>query len=223
MNEILEQVREALPAEGLDALVVSCAVEDSFGHHGANRRYVSGFSGSTGLVLVTGDAAILAVDSRYAEQAASESPGFQIWPTPRERQRRWFPRLLSDAALAGKRVGVSPDDMSVSEYVVVQEAAQSFDAGARPDIVAAPRLIERLRARKTAAERARIQKAVAVADRAYENILPAVVAGANERELASEIEEAVRAEGGEGLSFETIVAAGPWGAQVAAEFGTPIP
>ncbi len=209
MNKILEGARRALAAEDLDALLVSCAVEDSFGRHGVNRRYLSGFSGSTGLVLLTADAAILAVDSRYTEQARDESLDFQIWQTPRERQRQWLPKLLADASLAGKRIGVSPDDMNVSEYVVVQEAAGSFDAGAQPEVVAAPRFLEKLRMRKTAAEQAMIEKAVAVADRAYERVLPAVAAGATERDLALAVESAVRAEGGDGLSFETIVASGP--------------
>lgn len=211
MSEILLRARKSLADAELDGLLVSCAVEDSFGRHSQNRRYLSGFSGSTGLALLTKERAIIAVDSRYIEQATSECPEFEIWPTPAERQCDWLPKLIAASGTAGGRIGISRDDMNLSEYLAVTEAAESLDGDMRPEIVAAPRLIEQMRLRKTDEEVKSLNKAIEVADLAYEQVAAELRAGETERQVALAIETAIRKHGGDGVSFDTIVASGPNG------------
>src|SRR5213594_3934251 len=69
----LTPLRERMAKANLDAFLVGAPVEDIFHTHAANRRYLSGFTGSMGWLLVTSDAAFIAVDFRYVEQAERES------------------------------------------------------------------------------------------------------------------------------------------------------
>ncbi len=213
MTDRIEQIRSALEAEKLDGLLISAPVDDMFGHHDENREYVSGFTGSTGYALVTADAAIFAADFRYVEQAERECVprGFAVFPALKGR-KDWFPDFVRAARLQGKRVGVSSADMSLREFAAFQKLVADLAAEERPELVAAPAIIEDLRRRKDATELALIQEAIAVADRAFEAVAKALSPEMTEREAAAAFARAVAAGGGEGISFETIVAAGPWGA-----------
>ncbi len=209
MSYKISRVRKAMAGAGLDALLVSSAVEDTNGTHSQNRQYISGFRGSTGLALLTAEDALLAVDFRYAEQAEKEAEGFTVWPTPPERRKDWLPSLFLQAQLAGKKLGLSRDDFSLAEYLSVTETVDTMDTGSGPEVTAAPRLIEKLRQIKAPEEVALLEKSVHVADRAYESVLDAVAPGQLETEVSQAVEAAVRREGGERVSFETIVGSGP--------------
>ncbi|MCJ7810876.1 MAG: aminopeptidase P family N-terminal domain-containing protein [Dehalococcoidia bacterium] len=65
MNSRLDRLRQKMAEVELDGLLVSSPVEDTFGDVGANRRYLSGFTGSVGYLLITQEAAFIAVDFRY--------------------------------------------------------------------------------------------------------------------------------------------------------------
>jgi len=90
------RLRTRLEEEGLGGIFVSATGEDIFKQLGANRNYLSGFSGSLGHLLVTLDAAYIAVDFRYFEQAKRESPsyvlfeangGMRTWPPAHQRRQ----------------------------------------------------------------------------------------------------------------------------------------
>ncbi len=85
-------------------------------------------------------------------------------------------------------------------------------ASDRPKLLAAPPLVERLRAVKDADELAAIQRAVDLADEAFSTVAERIEPGWTEALVAWEIEKHIREHGGEGVSFGTIVAAGPWAA-----------
>src|SRR5690606_12780415 len=68
----LQRVRQSLAEHELDGLLVSSPVDDVFGNQSPNRRWLSGFTGSTGHALVTADMALIVADFRYTEQAARE-------------------------------------------------------------------------------------------------------------------------------------------------------
>jgi Xaa-Pro aminopeptidase len=214
MDDRLTRIRAALAEAKLDALYISSPVDDSYGRHSQNRQYVSGFSGSTGRALITRDRAILAVDFRYVEQAEREAVplGFEVWKTSPSRQKEWLPRLFADAELAGTTIGISRDDVSYGEFVTVQEAARSMPPGARPKLKPAPRIVESLRKLKDAAELMALQRSIDICDAAYERTWATIAAGQTEREVAAEVESAIRALGGDGVAFDTIVAGGPWAA-----------
>ena len=213
MTDRLERIRAAMAEEGLDALWISSPVDDVFGKHSANRRYVSGFSGSAGHALVTRDAAYLAVDFRYVEQAEREAVarGFTLFRA-RDRMNAWVPRLVREAGLEAKAVGVSVADMSIGGYERLQEAMAAMPWALRPRLGTAGRIVERARHEKDPEELALLQCAIDIADEAYERVEAAMEAGQTEQDVALAVERAVRDLGAESVSFDTIVAGGAWAA-----------
>ncbi len=79
MSDRLRRLRERLADVGLDGFLVGAPVEDMFHTHAANRRYLSGFTGSMGWLLITADVAFIAVDFRYFQQAQRESPDYTLF------------------------------------------------------------------------------------------------------------------------------------------------
>jgi len=213
MTDRLTRIRAALAEEGLDALYISGPVDDVFGKHSQNRRYVSGFTGSAGVALVMQERAILAADFRYTEQAGRESGphGFEVFPA-KGRKKAWIPALFKEAGLAGKKVGVSRADISYEGYLVLEEAVREMPWALRPALGPASPIVEQLRKRKDAAELALLQEAVTIADRAFEQVEASLHEGMTEQDVARAVGEAVRAGGAESVSFETIVAGGAWAA-----------
>lgn len=213
MQERLARLRERLERERLDALYVSSPVDDVFGNHSKNRYYLSGFTGSAGSALVTMDRAILSVDFRYVEQAEREAVprGFDIFRAVGQ-AKDYFPGLVGAAGLRGKRIGVSQADTNLGLWVRLREVVEAMPAGDRPELVPAPPIVEELRRLKDAEELAHLQRAVDIADAAFERVGSEARVGQTEVEIALAVERAVRELGGQGLSFETIVSCGAWAA-----------
>ncbi len=209
----LERIRAALEEERLDALFISGAVDDVYGRHSQNRFYASGFTGSAGAALVTRDRAIVAVDSRYLEQAGRESQprGFEVWEA-KGRQTTWLPELLKYAALFGAKLGISGADMTLRAHEAVQKALAEMPWGKRPTVGLASPIIEKLRVKKDAEELAGLQRAIDIGDAAFERVEERLEQGMTEKGIATAIEEAMRDLGATGVSFDTIVAGGPWAA-----------
>src|SRR5688572_10870713 len=90
------KLRTRLEEQGLAGIFVSATGEDIFKQLGANRNYLSGFSGSLGHLLITLDAAFIAVDFRYFEQAERESPDFTLFQA-NGGMRTWLPELIGNA------------------------------------------------------------------------------------------------------------------------------
>jgi len=195
----------------LDGLFVSSPVEDIYGNLGANRRYLSGFTGSVGHLLITQEAAFIAVDFRYHEQAQRQAPGFTHFPTSGSLPE-WFASLVGEAELAGKRLGFPAGDITFATYQTIAKAVKDMPAPRRPKLLAVTPIVEQLRATKDADELAAIQRAVDLGDEAFVEIAQRIEPGWTERQAAWEIEKYIREHGGEGVSFEIIVAAGPWSA-----------
>jgi Xaa-Pro aminopeptidase len=213
MSSRLNRIREALEEESLDALLISSPVDDVLGLNSQNRRYVSGFTGSTGHALITRDGAFLAVDFRYYEQGEQESVplGFELY-RHKEAFRDWFPKFLKHAGMASKRIGVSAADVSLSAYDAMQRAVLDLPWALRPKLGPASPMVEKLRRQKDADEVRALQEAIDVADAAFQEVAAGLAAGQTEREVAEAVEHSVRAHGAQGVSFDTIVAAGPWAA-----------
>ena len=209
----LARVRGAIDEAGLDGLCAASPVDDVNHRHSANRRYLTGFTGSAGHAAVSATAAVLAVDARYAAQARREAEprGFTVLDV-KGPMAAWLPEFLSAAGLAGKRVGLSRADFSYGGFLALRDAAEAMPAADRPVLTPAPPIMERLRARKDADELALIGEAIAVAERAFREVRAALAPGVTEREVAAALDAAVKREGARGLSFEPIVAAGERGA-----------
>lgn len=185
------KLRALLENAECDALVV-CRRE--------NVRYLSGFTGTSGALRITPQEAVLITDSRYAEQAAAEAPGFEIEVAPGS------PAFLAATRTASRRIGIEEEGVSHALWRriggVVQEKGASI-------LVPCGGLVEGLRARKEPAELALIERAVAIAAAALEEIRPLVRPGVTERDLALEIEFRMKRDGAENVAFDLIVASGP--------------
>jgi len=197
----LAGLRAKLDDGGLAALLVS---------HPQNRRYLSGFTGSAGYLLVTGEEAVIATDFRYFEQAAQQASGFRLHPITASPAETWLPGLL--AGLGGKRVGIEAEHLPYAAYKRFAKTVADLPQAERPRLAATSGLVEGLRAIKAPDELAAIQAAVDLGDAAFAHLSERLEPGWSEREAAWEIERYVREHGGEAVSFETIVAGGAWGA-----------
>ncbi|MBI2723484.1 MAG: aminopeptidase P family protein [Chloroflexi bacterium] len=200
MQDRLTRLRAALDGRGLDAALISAP---------QNRRYLSGFTGSAGYLLIGGDDAVIATDFRYYEQSAAQAPAFRLHKTVGGFDA-WVPEML--AGLARKKVGFEPADMTVSVHKAFRKAIESMPEAERPELVPAPDLVEGLRIIKEPGEIQALQRAVDLGDAAMTDVAQRVEPGWTEKQVAWEIEKYIREHGGDGLSFDTIVAGGPWGA-----------
>jgi Xaa-Pro aminopeptidase len=189
----LARLRARFEAAGIDAY---------FGLRREHMRYLTGFvladgeekvAGTSGQFLVAGDSVLLLADSRYTIQAANEAPDARIVEGPRDLSVGWEELVRSVGA---KRVGV---EASLLSYAVWRR----LDAAA-PDVELVPieGWIEGDRAIKEPAELERVAAACAVADRALAGLLPSVRPGALERDLALDLEWAIRTGGAEAVAFD---------------------
>lgn len=200
----MERLRARMRRGRVDALVIN---------HLPNIRYLTGFSGSNGVVVVRAGEAAFYSDSRYTSQARAEVVGARIH-IPRDGD------LLAAAARdlkggrAGRatgrgRVGFEADRLSWSNAGRWQS-----ELGRRWQLAATRGWVEDLRLLKEPAEIAAIRAAVELAAGVLPGITARLRPGMRETELAGRIEQALRRAGGEGTSFETLVASGPRGAIV---------
>jgi Xaa-Pro aminopeptidase len=203
MNQRLAKLRRRMEELGLDALLIS---------QPQNRRYLSGFTGSAGYLLITAGDAVIATDFRYYEQSAQQAPDFRLYRATGPMEG-WLPGLLTAAGdLGAKRLGFESADLTFLLYRVLRKAVEGLPAGQRPRLIATTNLVEGLRAIKEPEELAAIQAAVDMGDAAFQHVAERIEPGWTEKQAAWEIEKHMREHGGEAASFDTIVAGGPWGA-----------
>ncbi|MDR7483502.1 MAG: Xaa-Pro peptidase family protein [Armatimonadota bacterium] len=186
----LERLRAWLAASGVEAVIVSTQ---------ENLTYVSGFRGSAGFGIVSGDRACLVVDFRYVEQAAEQAPG---WEAVRAQGQLLEAAAALVRAWGVRRVGVEGEAFAVAAF-------RRLQAMVDPAEVVPLEGLDRLRWRKDPEELARVRRAAAVADAAFLEALPLLRPGATEREVAAALEYAMRRRGADGIAFDTIVASGP--------------
>jgi Xaa-Pro aminopeptidase len=184
------RIASAMEERDLPALLVTRLV---------NVRYLCGFTGSNAALLVTADSAVLATDGRYITQSAQQAPDVE-----RTIVRGVASGLVEEAVRRNLgRLGFEAHDVTVEMHTALSKDLEGVE------FVAAGRLVERQRCVKDEGEIAALREACAIGDRAFARLLPAISAGRTERELAFELEALMRDEGGDGPSFETIVATGP--------------
>ncbi len=174
-----------------------------------NVRYLTGFTGSAAMVLVTPDATLFVSDGRYGEQAELQLSAAGVTATI-EISNQHQQTIVTDAvARAGvRRLGLEADGVTWA-----QQRSYATTWFPECELVATEGLVEGLRRRKDAGEIARVEAACAIADEALAGCLTRLVDGPTERELGLELEIAMRQRGASGTSFEPIIAAGPNGAR----------
>ncbi|HKV32336.1 MAG TPA: Xaa-Pro peptidase family protein [Candidatus Dormibacteraeota bacterium] len=171
-----------------------------------NIRYLSGFSGSLGyLVIGTGAAEILG-DSRYWLQMEAEAPGFTL---VRSGPSHGLWALIAERlkALRLRRVGFESQQTTVDQHQRLVAALPS-----ELTLVPTSGLVEELRIIKSAQEVALLRAVASIAGRAFDRVRSAIRPGLRERDVAFLLEQTFRELGADGAAFETIVAAGERGA-----------
>lgn len=183
----------------VDALLVSSP---------ANRRYISGFTGSNGVLAITANAALLLTDFRYIEQARSESPGFEV--RRMVGGQRWLPDVAADLSI--NRLGVEADDLTVAQFSRLRRELDESDDGLDVEFKETSGVVEKVRAVKDDDELRLLSRAVRIADEALAYVRAKIEPGMTERDIAWALHRRMRELGAEGPAFDTIVAAGPNGA-----------
>jgi Xaa-Pro aminopeptidase len=187
----------------LDALLVGDLVRpgDSGRDAGSNVRWLTGFSGTSGLAVVGADRRALVTDFRYAQRAERE--------TFDDFERVIAERELIPAALdlLHGRVGYDDAQTSVKNLRRLEDAA-----GEELELVPSAGVIEGLRRRKDEGELEAITKAASLTDQVYEWVFERGVVGRSEREIMLAAHQRMRELGAEDPSFPAIVAAGVNGA-----------
>lgn len=188
-NQRVTRLRQLLEKHELDSLLVTSAV---------NRRYITGFTGSSGYVVITPDDAILFTDFRYREQAPQQAVGFEVI----EHEADAVATIATTLQQRGiKQIGFEQHDLSYASY-------RNYEAKLGIPLKPAEQLVEQLRMVKDEQEIALIQEAATLVDRTYEHMLGYIKPGMTEREVSLELEFFMRKHGADATSFETIVASG---------------
>jgi Xaa-Pro aminopeptidase len=166
-----------------------------------NVRYLTGFTGSNGQVLVTSDAAVLYTDGRYDEQSRREVDGME-----REIYLDSFPPVERQTNAFGlRRVGFEAAGVTYRFWQRLRERLEGVE------LVPLEPEVERQRVAKDADEVAAISRAQETADVAFERVVlgGGLYEGVTEREVARALEDAMLDAGADDRAFETIVAFGP--------------
>ena len=173
-----------------------------------NVAYLTGFHGSAGVVLLYADGeAVLCTDSRYELQVAEQAPGVAHVIT-----REYVADALRHGHAPVAPLAVQADHLTLAAATRVRDALAGSDAAV--GLVESRGLVEEVRRHKDEVELRSIARACTVVDEAWTALLDRRLLGAGrtEREVAAELEHAMRRAGSEGVSFDTIVASGPNGA-----------
>lgn len=190
--------RLAALAEGLTAAHVDGLLITSL----PNIRYLTGFSGSSGLLFVTQRDTLFITDFRYQTQVRDEIG--DLARVSIEGQSLWTGLWNQLATIANVTVAGFE-----SAHLLHRDFQRLLENGSRWQWRPTLDLVETLRERKDADELALIEQAAGVATRALGRTFEQVKAGMRETEVAGILEKALRDEGSEGFPFPTIVASGP--------------
>ncbi len=192
MTERMERLMKCMEEQKTEGILVS---------DGCNMRYLSGFSGATGYLYISGKQQVILTDSRYTTQAKEESKGFEVLEIS---QGAGYPELIAglirDDGIGS--LGFEDDVMIYSETVRLQKAlppVQWKPLGAA---------LNDLRVIKSQEELEYIAMAEHIGDVAFSHILEILRPGMTELEVAVELESCMKRNGADSLAFDTIVASG---------------
>jgi Xaa-Pro aminopeptidase len=187
-----ERLARLLGEEQVDAFVISSVV---------NVTYLTGFSGDSGVLILTADRALLVSDPRYVGQLADECPGLatHIRP-PTQKVHEAVAEVLHK--LGCHSAGFESAAVTVAEYDALRGLTPTIDWKPGADRV------ERLRMVKDASELAHLREAIAIAERAFTVFRALLRPDDREKDLADAMEHYVRRAGGRGTSFTPIIEVG---------------
>ena len=187
----INALRKKFAADNIDALIITNMPQV---------RYLTGFTGDTGLLILTRTKSEFYADFRFGDQAKQEVKGATVTITSKD----CYSAIKETPLLQGTnlRVGFTGDNVTVA---LRDQFARMLPSAL---LVNAQASVANLGWVKDSEEIANIKKAVSIADTAYERILSIVKPGVRENELAAELEYQMAMLGSERPAFETIVASG---------------
>jgi Xaa-Pro aminopeptidase len=193
-NSRLQKLRRGLADKAIDTILVS---------QPENRCYLSGFDGSAGYLIITGEKAVLATDFRYTEQATKQAAAYEIFRLAGS-LASWFPGLIGDLQI--RRLGFEAGDVTYNLHRQMKDSLSKKQV--LVELVPLDGFVESLRMVKEPEEIELIRKAVAIGDAAYDYVAGAIRPGMTEKQVAWEVEKHLRESGSQALPFEIIVASG---------------
>ena len=184
----IDKVRDILLIKGLDAILI-CKPE--------NIRYISGFTGTTGYVIITKTDAQFITDFRYLEQAQKECVGFSII------------EISNREALIDLIKNLHPSSLGVEEEFFTYGDATALQLNIKStSLVKLRGALTKIRSIKEEGELKLIEKAARIGDKAFEHILNFIKPGISEIDISIELDFYMRKSGSSGASFDFIVASG---------------
>ncbi|MFC0277213.1 M24 family metallopeptidase [Enterococcus devriesei] len=189
MIKRIEKLRALMEKAIIDAYLVTSP---------ANLRYLTNFTGTAGMALITLEQAFFITDFRYIEQASEQIQGMTIIQHQGDIVSEILKLMESESVNV---LGFEDAVMTYADYSIFEEV---IDAELAP----ASGLIEKLREQKDDGEIAIIEKACAIADEGFDHVLKMIRPGMTEIEVANQLDFYMRSLGASGTSFETIVASG---------------
>lgn len=191
MNKRIGAVQNKLKQLEIDSFLVVSA---------ENRRYLTGFTGTSGWVLITQKDAFFFTDFRYTEQAKEEVKDCHLIKLDQFSPYLSLMKTMQELDLY--TIGIESERLTVFHH---QELVNQFG---RKAICSIDNLVEDIRRIKDQNEIDCIRKAQEIADGAFSHILKVIKPGVSELEIALELEYIMKKNGASALSFDTIVASG---------------
>lgn len=190
MKRRVQRLREKMAEKDLEAILIS---------HPVNRRYMTGFTGSAGVALLTEKEAFFITDFRYVSQVKEQCPD---WSLVKQEAG-----IFEEVANCCKKLGIQKlafeqDHLTYAQVSRLKEQMDQIHLEPVSD------LIEEIRLVKEPGELQIIKEAAKIADRAFEQILQEIRPGMKEKEVALRLEVIMREHGATSSSFDTIVASG---------------
>ncbi|MDF1617019.1 M24 family metallopeptidase [Petrocella sp. FN5] len=165
-----------------------------------NRRYISGFTGSSAYVYITANRKVLMTDFRYMEQAAISCPDYEILDYMKLGLNETIKEIMKVDGIHS--LGYENHHLTVKAFDFHRNHLDHIEWIPLED------MMERLRMVKDQSELDLIEYAASIGDAAYKHILEYIKVGMKEVEVALELEMFMKKKGASRLSFETIVASG---------------
>ncbi|MFS0780965.1 M24 family metallopeptidase [Bacillus sp. 1P06AnD] len=185
----IQRLREKFDQAGIDGILVT---------NPYNLRYMTGFTGTSGVALISMDKAYFITDFRYTEQAAKQCQGYEII-----KHTKSLPEEVAFQAesMGIKKLGFEQDVFTYASFVTYKQLIKG-------ELVPVSDLIEKLRLIKTNSEIKILKEAAKIADAAFEHIIGFIRPGMTELTVSNELEFFMRKQGATSSSFDTIVASG---------------
>lgn len=187
--EKLEKLRSSFEKLGIDGILIASTY---------NRRYIANFTGSAGVVLISGEKALFITDFRYVEQATKQCQGFEIV--------QHTGTIVEEVAAQAKNLGI--EKLGFEQEHLTFSAFRSYEKAVEAELVPVSGVVEKLRLIKTSSEIKILKEAADIADAAFKHILDFIAPGKTELEISNELEFFMRNAGATSSSFDIIVASG---------------